>query len=57
MSAAIDRLRQWLAVPPQSVGDGVWVDRADLRALLAALDAADRWLRGRATETTPTKGP
>ncbi len=56
MSAAIDRLRQWLAVPPQSVGDGVWVDRADLRALLADYDV-ERVERERATETTPTKGP
>ena len=55
MSAAIDRLRQWLAVPPQSVGDGVWVDRADLRALLADYDVERvererEWTKGRAAE-------
>ena len=55
MSAAIDRLRQWLAVPPQSVGDGVWVDRADLRALLADYDIERvererEWTKGRAAE-------
>lgn len=59
MSAAIDRLRQWLAVPPQSAGDGVWVDRADLRALLADYDVERvererEWTKGRAAEADAT---